>query len=425
MTVQMVIALAIVILMIAMIISDKFAFGAPPLLACALMVITGISTIQDAFAGFTDTNVIMIAGFMAVMAGLQKTRLMVSIRSAMAGLAARGGFSAYLMLILVAMSGASLMSGTTGYYVMVLTILSTIPYNPKLPNSKLMLPVGFGTGRALIPVSVAFFLGLSNSLLESNGVTAELPMMKYSLMVAFMSFFYLVWSLFAYKLLPDFDITNGNENTSENVISDTNSLPKWKEYVVYIMFAISVIAMMKAGSLGEIAYITPCIATAVLGLIKVFDFKEIRNNLFSPLIIMMASVIGVANALANTGFTAMVGEHVAKSMGSNVNGFVLVLVFCFLISACATLTGSSIGTAFVFVPIGIATCVSLHLNPAAIAAAGVVSAWGGGFLPIDGLPAMILGLGNYKLTQFLKFSVPMYICQITGLAIGAVLMFPL
>ena len=45
MTVQMVIALAIVILMIAMIISDKFAFGAPPLLACALMVITGISTI--------------------------------------------------------------------------------------------------------------------------------------------------------------------------------------------------------------------------------------------------------------------------------------------------------------------------------------------------------------------------------------------
>jgi di/tricarboxylate transporter len=59
--------------------------------------------------------------------------------------------------------------------------------------------------------------------------------------------------------------------------------------------------------------ISHSIATAVLGLIKVFDFKEIRNNLFSPLITMMASVIGVANALANTGFTAMVGEHGAEA----------------------------------------------------------------------------------------------------------------
>ena len=37
---------------------------------------------------------------------------------------------------------------------------------------------------------------------------------------------------------------------------------------------------------------------------------------------------------------------------------------------------------------------------------------------------MILGLGKYKLKDFLKFSVPMYIIQIIGLAIGAYLVFP-
>ena len=68
MTLQMGIALAIVILMIVMIMSDKFSFSAPALLACCLLVVTGISTIEDAFAGFVDKNVIMVAGFMAVMA---------------------------------------------------------------------------------------------------------------------------------------------------------------------------------------------------------------------------------------------------------------------------------------------------------------------------------------------------------------------
>ena len=42
MTIQMIITLAIVIGMIVMIMSDKFAFGAPPLIACVLLVLTEI-----------------------------------------------------------------------------------------------------------------------------------------------------------------------------------------------------------------------------------------------------------------------------------------------------------------------------------------------------------------------------------------------
>jgi len=163
----------------------------------------------------------------------------------------------------------------------------------------------------------------------------------------------------------------------------------------------------------------------ILGAVGVFDFQEIRANVFSPLIIMMASVIGVAGALANTGFTTMVGEVVANMLGGSVNPFIFVLAICLLTSACATLTGASIGSLFIFAPLAIATCTSMGLDPSAVAAAMTVSAWGGGFLPIDGLPAMILGMGNYKLSDFLKYSVPMYLFQIVGLSIGAVIMFPM
>ncbi|MGN0977271.1 MAG: SLC13 family permease [Faecousia sp.] len=425
MTLSMGIALGIVILMIVMIMSDKFAFGGPPLLACALMVLFGVSTVSEAFQGFVDSNVVMIAGFMAVMGALQKTHFMGKIQGMMAKLASKGGFLAYAAMILVAMIGASFMSGSTGYYVMILTILSTIPYNKKLPNSKLMMPVAFATGRAIIPVSVAFFMGLAGSLLESGGVTGTIEMGRFSLMVAIMSLFYLAWALIAYKILPDFDIHEGNSETVEKAEEVKVTLAPWQEYIVYAAFAISVIGMMFASSIGEIAYILPGVCTGILCLCKVFDFKEARNQLFSPLIIMMAAVIGVANGLASTGFTAMVGEAVAKALGGNVNGFVLILMFCLLTSASATLTGASIGSVFVFAPIGIATCQSLGINPIPLAAAVVVSGWGGGFLPIDGLPAMILGMGKYKLKQFLAYSVPMYLIQILGLAVGAVIAFGL
>lgn len=425
MTIQMIIALAIVILMIAAIMSDKMAFGAPPLIACVLLVLFGISPVEEAFAGFIDTNVVMIAGFMAVMAALQKTSLMTSIQTVMGRLASKGGFKAYALLLIVVMLGASLLSGTTGYYVMILSIVAAIPYNKNLPNSKLLMPLGFATGRALIPVSVAFFMGLANSLLDGAYVI-ELP--RFAGMIAFMSVAFLIWCLIAYKLLPDYDISEGaNDKAVEkkDEKEEKVQLPKWQEIVVYIAFFASVIGMIFASKLGTLAYILPGFMTAVLGICKVMDFKEIRNNIFSPLIIMMASVIGVANALASTGFTPMIGELVANAMGSNVNPFLLTLAFCLLTSACATLTGSSVGSVFIFAPIAIATCTSLGLNPMGLAAAITVSAWGGGFLPIDGLPAMVLGMGKYKLSQFFKFAVPMYLIQILGLVIGSLVMFPM
>ena len=425
MTIQMIIALVIVIGMIVAIMTDKFSFGAPPVVAAILMVILGVAPIEVAFKGFVDTNVIMIAGFMAVMAALQKTSLMDKIKAVLAKLATKGGFLGYVILIVVVMLATSLFGGgNTGYYVMVLTIVSTIPYDKKLPNSKLMLPMGFATGRALIPVSVAFFMGMASSLLEGTGVEAEVTLARFGMMMAVMSIFWLVWALAAYKILPDHDINEGAEGSEKKDEAKKELLPKWKEYVVYAAAVVSIVGMMMASTIGEIAYVLPLLCTSVLTLIGVFSFKEAKNQVFSPLIIMMAAVIGVAEALASTGFTAMVGQAVADAMGGAVSMFWLILIFCFLISICATLTGASIGSLFVFAPIAIAACTAMGLNPAGLACAMTAAAWGGGFLPIDGLPAMILGLGKYKLKDFLKFSVPMYIIQIIGLAIGAYLIFP-
>lgn len=425
MTIQMTIALAILIFMILLIMSDKLAFGAPPLIACLLLVITGLATVQEAFAGFVNPSVIMIAGFMVVMAALQKTRLIDNIKSAMITLVDKGGYKSYILLLVIVMFGASLAGGgSTGYYVLILSLVSTIPYSKKLPTSKLMMPLGFATNHPLIPFNVALFFGVTVTVLESAGFTEGVSMAKFSIVNLILSLAFLAWSLISYRLLPDHPIAKPSIEV-QDTNTEADRMPIWKEYVIVAAFIISVIGMMLMNQLGNAAYVIPGFAAAVILMIGALDFKEVRDNMGAPVILMMAGVIGVANTLADTGFTAMIGEKVANALGTNISPFIIILVFALLTSTCATFTGSNMGSVYIFAPIAITAFISLGLNPTAAAAAVVVSGWNGGYMPIDGMPAMILGMGKYKLPEFWLFTVPMYFIRIVALCVGAMILFPM
>jgi di/tricarboxylate transporter len=400
------------------------AFGAPPLLACLLLVVTGLSTVQEAFAGFVNSSVIMVAGFMVVMAGLMKTSLIGRVQSTMISLVNRGGYKSYVLLLIVVMLGASLTgSGSTGYYVLILSLVSMIPYNKKMPTSKLMMPLGFATNHPLLPFNCALFYGVTVSVLETAGYKETISMPKFAIVNFILAMGFLVWSLIAYRLLPDHPITEpGEEDKKEE--AEAVVLPAWKENLTIALFMLSVAGMMMMNTLGDASYVIPGLAGAILLVINVLDFKEVRDSMGAPVILMMAGVIGVADALANTGFTAMIGDLVADTIGTNFHPFFLVLIFALLTSTCATFTGSNMGSVYIFAPIAIATTISLGLSPVAAATAVVISGWNGGYMPVDGMPAMIMGMGKYKLPEFWKYSVPMYLIRIVALTIGSVVVFP-
>ena len=426
MTMEMILALGILVLMIVLIMSDKMAFGAPPLLACLLLVVTGLANVQQAFAGFVNSSVIMIAGFMVVMAALQKTRLIGNVKSAMVNLVNRGSYKSYALLLLIVMLGASLAgTGSTGYYVLILSLVSTIPYSKKLPTSKLMMPLGFATNHPLFPINVALLFGVTATVLQTAGFNEEISMVKFALVNLVMSLAFLAWCLVAWRFLPDHPIADASEEAMAVREEEAITLPAWKEYCTVGAFAVSVVGMMLMNQLGNIAYVVPGLAAAFVMMINVVDFKEVRDHMGAPVILMMAGVIGVADALAGTGFTAMVGDAVAGVLGSSVSPFVFIFIFALLTSTCATFTGSNMGSVYIFAPIAIAACTSLGLNPTAAAIAVVISGWNGGYMPIDGMPAMILGMGKYKLPEFWLFSVPMYLIRILALCVGAIVIFPM
>ncbi|MDU6345558.1 MAG: SLC13 family permease [Clostridium sp.] len=426
MTVPMIIALAITVLMIILIMTEKLPFGAPPLLACLLLVLFGVADIKTAFAGFSNATIVMLASFMAIIAALQKTSFITAFKNTMYNMASKGGYKSYVLLVLVVMLGTSLFgTGSTAYYVLTLGLLSAIPYNPKLPSSKIIMSAGFAANHPLIPLNVALQYGIVVAVLQSAGAAVgEVNIVRFTIVNLILSLAFLAWCLVAYKSLPDHPIAETTEDAKaqgENVAG----MPKWKEYTTYFAFLAAVVGMILQSKVGDAGYVVPGLAVVLLLAVGAMDFKDIRDAICSPIILMSAGVIGVADALGNTGLTALVGESVANMLGNSINPFVLVFAFCVLTSVLATLTGSTLGTVYVFAPLAISTCLSLGLNPTAAAAAIVVSGWNGHFLPIDGMPAMIMGIGKYKLTEFWKFTVPMYFIRLLALSAGALLMFPM
>ena len=147
----------------------------------------------------------------------------------------------------------------------------------------------------------------------------------------FLSIGFLVNCIIQYKFLPDHptsedckdvDVTNGNVTASR--------LPRWKELTTYGVFIFAVIGMLLQSKIGDAGYAMAGLSVAVILLIGVLDFKEIRDAISAPIILMSAGVIGVADALGSTGLTNLVGTSVAGMLGTNVNPFVMIFAFCIL-----------------------------------------------------------------------------------------------
>ncbi|MCA5924607.1 SLC13 family permease [Curtobacterium oceanosedimentum] len=479
MTLPMVFALAITVFMIVLIMIDRLPFGVPPLIACLLMVVFGVVPINVAFSGFANATIIMLASFMAVIAALQKTDLVSGFKRMITRLGTKGGFRAYVLIIVFVMLGCSIFgTGSTAYYVLVIGLLSTLAYNKKLPPSKVLMPAGFAANHPMLPFNVALQYGIVVAVLEATGVRENIDLVRFSIVNLVLSLGFLVWCLIAYRLLPDHAITDEESGTASatdakepalagarptgaaasdrpgahdgpasdpaapgphaaeaNATATASSsatatvtaptLDRRKQLATYACFVLAIAGMISYSYIGDAGYAITGLSVALLLVMKVLDFTEIRDAISQPIIIMSAGVIGIAEALGATGLTKLVGESVAGLLGGNVSPFLLVFAFCVLTSVLATLTGSTIGTVYVFAPLAIATCVSLDLDPAAAAVAIVISGWNGHFLPIDGLPAMVMGVGKYSLIQFWKFTIPMYVIRLLALTAGALLLFPM
>ena len=257
MTMNMILALGILVFMLVLIMTDALPFGAPPILASLLIVVFGLvpedaSAMGYAMAGFSNNTVWMVAFFMAILGAVQKTSAIEKVRQAMLNLVEKGGFKSYVLLIIVVMLGTTLVgSGQTAYYVLILSLVATIPYNKNLPSSKLMLPLGFATNHPLIPINVALFYGVMASVLESAGESGTVSMVSFAIVNAFISAGFLIWAIIGYKVLPDHEIAAATEEQEQRADAEINQMDAGKEKLAIAMFVIAIVGTFRGKKHGK------------------------------------------------------------------------------------------------------------------------------------------------------------------------------
>lgn len=267
-------------------------------------------------------------------------------------------------------------------------------------------------------------IGIIGSLVEATGHTGTVSVAMYCLVNVAWSAVYLVYSVIMHRFLPDRDISESTAAAAKEEDKFELTITKTQEKIIYVGYVVLLIGLVFLTTLpGEIGYGLPLVIAGVYLACGAISFKEMLNNMFSPVLIMMASVIGVAAAMNNSGLSTYLGNLVGGLMGENVSLFVLVLVFGFTTSICATFTGASFGSLFIFAPIGIALSVSYGYSPIPVSYACVTAAWINWFMPIDGLPALAMGTGKYKLTEFWTFILPLWVLKMLFTCGAACLLF--
>ena len=137
---ELYIVLAITLFMVVSFIFQKVPFGVTTMACCALMVLTGVMTVPEAFSGFCNQTVVLIAPMLALSAALTKTSLVAKIRSAMDLMKGKRGFLLILFFYIIGAAFVQFIPATATISILIV-FLSTLGNTGEITPKRLLLPL--------------------------------------------------------------------------------------------------------------------------------------------------------------------------------------------------------------------------------------------------------------------------------------------
>ena len=387
------------------------------------LVLTGVMTPAKAFAGFTNTNVIMFVAMFVIGAALTKTSILDKAQKLVVKYKKK---KKMLILISAIVAGflACLTSATAAAAIM-LPLLVGIANEINVSRSKLLYPA---MAVANIATSITFLgQGASNMtwsdvMINAGGKTpfglwdftiARLPILAVT--IAYMVFI-------GYKLMPDIDNSQFNDNLAVKDLS--SKLTPFKEKLAIVLVVGTIIAMIFADVIGIKMYLIAGIGAALLVLTGVLNEKEALGSIHLPTVFLFAGVLALSDAVSATGAGDVVADMMIKLIGNTTNVYVIMAVF-FIVPFILTQVMSNLATVTIFIPLVSAACVKIGVDPRA-AVMGVLIASCTSILTPMAAPCqvMILEPGGYKLKDYLKCGLPLAVIITIMCIFGLPLLYP-
>ncbi|HKQ99491.1 MAG TPA: SLC13 family permease [Pyrinomonadaceae bacterium] len=162
------VAIVIILLFVAVVLfaTERIPIDIVTILLVIALVVTGVLTAGEAFAGFGNDIVITISGLFILTGGLVKTGVVDVIGRRLHRIAGGREFNLTVLVMVVAAASAAVLKNTTTTAMFVPVVLGMCA-RARVPPSKLMMPLAFGA----ILGGTCTLIGTSTNLAVSGAIT--------------------------------------------------------------------------------------------------------------------------------------------------------------------------------------------------------------------------------------------------------------
>ena len=399
---QITITLLFLLFAIVMFMWEKIPLGLTSMIVCVGLVVTGVLEWQTAFAGFIDSNVILVVAMFIVGGALFETGMANKI----------GGIVTHFakterQLIVAIMVIVGVMSGflsNTGTAAILIPVVIGIAAKSGYSRSRLLMPLVFA---AAMGGNLTLIGAPGNMIAQSGmeGIGLKFGFFDYAKVgVPILIVGIIYFAFIGYKFLPN---KEGSDEGIFDESKDFSHVPKWKQYLSLVILLLTLVGMIFEEQLGIKLCVIGCMGALALMITGVISEKDALASIDLKTIFLFGGTLSLAAALEQTGAGELIAEKVIGMLGDNPSPYVLTFVIFML---CCVMTNfmSNTATTALMVPIGISIAQGMGADPSAVLMACVIGGSCAYATPI-GMPAntMVVTAGGYTFKDYAKAGVPM------------------
>ena len=427
------IVLTLLVLMFVMIgfFSGKMSYAVVAVIGLTVLQVGGVLTPAQAWAGFSNTSVVLIVALFVVGGGFSKTSIITKMKIML------NGFQGKERTVVWATMGvASLLSVATASSIAMATlipiVISLTADNPKLSRTQLLksssdmasiwtgtFPLGMAAGTYLMFNQIVENLGG-----EPNFTIFDMTIAKMIPVLACTVFQF----VYGYKLsnheptapLKDFGI-----KMPELKDGKLTTLTPFQDKFTIFMFIFSVAGMIFVSIVPIVpTYIIAIISAIGMVLFGGLNEKEAFGSISWNIVFMYAGVLPLSTALSNSGADQVVGNAIQAMLGGTTSPYVVTAAF-FLSSMIITQFMSNTAVGTIFILLAAVTSINMGIDPRAAVLASGIGATISVLTPIASPnQTMVYGTGGYKIWDFVRSGLPITIIFFVFYIITAPIFFP-
>lgn len=420
------ITLAVTVAMMVMFVWGKFAYGLIAMAACTILAATGVLSLSQAFSGFANQIVVLIAPMLALSAALTKTSLIGKFGVLLDKAKGSHGTLLVLAFFAVGIIMAQFIP-TTGAIAILIVFLATLGSTGEITTKRIMMPLlgvmvawKFRTPIGLGATTFAMVNGFAGNILTSNGLPT-LELLDPFLYAIIPSVLLTIYCVFCWRLMPKDDTAIDESKLKKQ--GDKELLPLNKQYIVYGVFVLVVILMLF--NILNLRYLAPAIGVLILIFTGCLSVPEAVKSMTADMIWMIAGVLAVADALTASGASELIGTALQGALSGITNPYLICLIFS-AVTVIMTTFLSNTATQAVLIPIAASICAASGWDPRGLLLIiGTCNYFAIGFPSGSGEAAVTFAAAGYNPVKILKFTGPYLIIAIVSCGLMAQIMYPL